>query len=574
MQGVSVTRAGRGSPAPAQIEAGGLRLELDPVAPRLALVDACSGLVLRGIAPDVDVRAASDPHRPDGRPPGGAALLGGTDARATGRWLAIGEVKAAAGPALRLEVQMQLAAGIGMRWTLEVPAAGTGVVAALAVENRGAGPIRVDALAPLAVGLAGEGLALASVAPSSAGSLPVRVLRTPATALAAGFTTARRVDGRVEIDLAAPERRLRLESLAAPTLLTAGESLESERAWLGVGGDEAALLVEWARRAAAEMDARVPLAPVGASFADADAPNTSDTGSTRTSATARADLASASAIASADAREGRITQVVWTTERPTLSGVGFVDALALPPEDGPAWIARALDLAFTGRRLWGLEPGPALHVRAAAPTAAERTRFCVCALVGGVVRVEGDPARLDAERARWLELASPPLGRGSHARRIASGRALVTPLPGGRTIVLLVNESIGSTPIGVTFAELGLAGSHHLFDFWAEQDGGARDDGVAASLLPAGGSRLLALTPAADRPTVIGTTLHVGMGALEVSAVRSGDAGALSLHLRLPGRHRGAVWIAVPGEPGSRRVEVDLAESLTVSVPAPPPRPA
>ncbi|HME71588.1 MAG TPA: hypothetical protein VKM54_17210, partial [Myxococcota bacterium] len=83
----------------------------------------------------------------------------------------------------------------------------------------------------------------------------------------------------------------------------------------------------------------------------------------------------------------------------------------------------------------------------------------------------------------------------------------------------------------------------------------------------AGGSRLLALTPVAPRPQVIGTVLHLGMGCLEASGLRARDDGPLELTLRLPGPRSGGIWIAVPGEGAARRIQVSFEDALSLTVP-------
>ena len=233
----------------------------------------------------------------------------------------------------------------------------------------------------------------------------------------------------------------------------------------------------------------------------------------------------------------------------------------------PEGVRRALDLAFSGQRLWRLDPGPALAPSRLPPSEEERTRFCVFALAGGALRIVGDPRRLDAVRAHWLRLATPGLAREAVAVPIPGGRALVVSLIGGRRAALLVNESETTRSLGAPFHTLGIAGAHHVFEFWQERALGLAREAVAPAPVEAGGSRLLALTPVAPRPQVLATSLHLGMGCLEASGLRAREDGRLELSLRLPGRRSGAVWIALPGEAGIRRIEVSFEDTLSLVLP-------
>ena len=93
--------------------AGGLRLRLDPALPEIELEIAGVGVPLR-LAPRLELVGA-----PPEAAPG------------AGRSLASGELRALAGPAWRAEVQSIGAARAGLRWTLELPRSGDGVVFSL-----------------------------------------------------------------------------------------------------------------------------------------------------------------------------------------------------------------------------------------------------------------------------------------------------------------------------------------------------------------------------------------------------------------------------------------------------------
>jgi hypothetical protein len=65
---------------------------------------------------------------------------------------------------------------------------------------------------------------------------------------------------------------------------------------------------------------------------------------------------------------------------------------------------------------------------------------------------------------------------------------------------------------------------------------------------------------------VIGTSLHIGMGTLEVAGLRTEPRGGHVLSLRLPGTHRGDVWIAEPDQTAAHRVAVAFSDAASIEV--------
>jgi hypothetical protein len=122
---------------------------------------------------------------------------------------------------------------------------------------------------------------------------------------------------------------------------------------------------------------------------------------------------------------------------------------------------------------------------------------------------------------------------------------LITPLIGARVALALWNDGDGVQPASVRWEELGVAGPQHAFDFWGERDLGVHEGSLDLGPLEPGACRVVALTAPAARPQVVGSTLHIGMGTLDVAALRSEAAGRRVL-LRLPGTHRGTVFVAEP----------------------------
>jgi hypothetical protein len=81
-----------------------------------------------------------------------------------------------------------------------------------------------------------------------------------------------------------------------------------------------------------------------------------------------------------------------------------------------------------------------------------------------------------------------------------------------------------------------------------------------------GGCRVVGLTPPSDRVQVIGSSLHIGMGTLEVASLRPLPRSGHVLSLRLAGTHRGDVWITEPESTTARRVAVAFSDSARIEV--------
>lgn len=499
-------------PGPVRVERAGFALRLDPEAGAVRL------RLPEGPALDLVPDAG-----PAGTARGGLPLL------------ARGRIKGPTGAAERLELQRAGRRAAGERTVVEVPEDGSGLL----VERSGAGaaPELVVAVPPRSgltarhLPLGGPEDVLVELGPEGG---PARIL----VGLAGGPR-----EGRLRVVADGGALQVLRDGPARPD-----PAAGAPRIWIGVGGPEAALRAAWAIRTGAELGAGAP---------------------------------------------GR-GAVTWPGARPSpalphLAPVAVLPAAPEPggapgpapdgawrlAEDGP-WrlrvgraqavrVADPLRHAFASRRLWLNAVGP-LDADGA-DLARARTRVALAGLAGGLVELAAPPDALPAARLDLLRRALPPLAREADA---VDDRTLRVPLLGGRVAILRVNRADGARPLGLDLAALGLRGPHHVFDFFAERDLGPCRDRVPDAPVPPGGCRLLGVTPPADRPQVVGSTLHVGMGTLEAAALRSGGRGApLRLVLRHPGAHRGAVFVAVPGEPRARRVPVAFRDEAVVEVPAP-----
>jgi hypothetical protein len=132
--------------------------------------------------------------------------------------------------------------------------------------------------------------------------------------------------------------------------------------------------------------------------------------------------------------------------------------------------------------------------------------------------------------------------------------------------VLLHNPDPEPADLALPFRALGHRGPFHGYDFWENQPLGLLHDGIPARRVEPGGCRVVGLTPPSDRARVIGSSLHIGMGTLEVASLRPLAPGHHLLSLRLAGAHRGDIWIAEPESTTARRIEVAFTDAAVIEL--------
>jgi hypothetical protein len=184
-----------------------------------------------------------------------------------------------------------------------------------------------------------------------------------------------------------------------------------------------------------------------------------------------------------------------------------------------------------------------------------RAAATIACLSGGIALFGGDPRRLPPERIAVIQSCIPPFNQGS-----------VLPLdpfaPDGPTLFgcsvhrpwgdwfLLVVLNPTETPIARTIAlrQLPLApGCYDAFEFWSQSYLGSVSEYLVLEHIAPGGCAVVALHPERVIPRVIGTSLHLTMGAVELQGVQF-VASACRLHLAIgaAGRRDGRITLAIP----------------------------
>ncbi len=269
--------------------------------------------------------------------------------------------------------------------------------------------------------------------------------------------------------------------------------------------------------------------------------------------------------------------------------IGLVDAMRIGPDTAPAWRARLADALYVipsapsarnalrnvlaraalHQRLWVNDPDCALvrDRRTRLSRTEVETFAAVIAASGGLVVDSDDLACVGPERLALLRRLLPASGRTPRVADVAGKipEELWVPLPDASVLALRVN--LGERPERVRLdpARYGLAGPVRAYDLLADRDLGTVASGLERELAPHA-AWLLRLAPWSTRPALIGSSLHLGGGALEVARLRPNADGSTQLRLRLPGARAGRVIVA-PAQGVEVSVGVAFDDDLELVLP-------
>ncbi|HUT55784.1 MAG TPA: alpha-galactosidase, partial [bacterium] len=200
-------------------------------------------------------------------------------------------------------------------------------------------------------------------------------------------------------------------------------------------------------------------------------------------------------------------------------------------------------------RLWANDPDCVVlrQTRGGMKEHELQTELTLMYLSGGALFLSEDVTSLPPERLEWFKRMVPPSNQAAVPLDLMEkdfpeilflGR-------GDSALVALFNWSEQETNLTLDLARLGLEGSWHVHDYWAEQY-----LGIAASSLPLGpvpphGHKYLRLVRADGKTRLLATNLHMGMG--EVGLESEVATEGLKLKIVLSGKRRGKVWAVMPG---------------------------
>ena len=240
---------------------------------------------------------------------------------------------------------------------------------------------------------------------------------------------------------------------------------------------------------------------------------------------------------------------------PLFASLGIADALltdhrplwrADPSASLRAFLRRTGMLTGSGpvRLDW---PGQTLDEARAAAT--------IASFAGGAITLAGDLRALSPERAEVLRASLPPYDACSIVPIDPIGVdgpclfACQVKLDWDDYFLLVVlNPRDRPVARVISLASLGLApGRYHAFEFWSQHYLGILTKRIVLELIPSGGCAVVAIRPALEVPRIVGTSLHVSMGAIALQGA-SFDRQNRRLHLAIgaAGERHGTLTVALP----------------------------
>ena len=229
--------------------------------------------------------------------------------------------------------------------------------------------------------------------------------------------------------------------------------------------------------------------------------------------------------------------------RPTRGVIGFVDAARVGPDSHPAnfdhcldsvlrfqifdnvWWQNDPDVTYLAQKIQGRRLGPTVQGEGM-----WRTWHGINTLVGGTAMIS-EPLNLPVVQAVWrnYEIMRPSsrepaqlLTLGNSPDNTTLGFAAKRPF-GDFAVYNLYNVTEGTKPLTLDFKAAGLPQGVPcaVFDFWENKVIGTATDSYTTAPLEHLSSALLRFTPiTSDRPTLVGSNLHLSIGATEIDDLR------------------------------------------------------
>jgi alpha-galactosidase len=269
---------------------------------------------------------------------------------------------------------------------------------------------------------------------------------------------------------------------------------------------------------------------------------------------------------------------------PQGASVGLVDGARIGPDVAPYWkpfdrrqpdftlsdpaainsIRNSIDRYWMHNRLWSNDPDCLLVRDSETALSGDETRTLasVVAMTGGMVLNSDNLAKVPPERQRLISLLLPAYGKAAAPLDLFR--------PGD--VPRLLGLDCGSHRLLAVFnwedAEAGVSaelppGEWHAFEFWEHEYLGVARDRMELAV-PGRGCRLLRLTEVLDRPQVVGSTLHIAQGALEIDG-EEWDGESLSVRLMRVACADGSIFVWREGEVVELTI-TGLREARTVLV--------
>jgi len=170
-------------------------------------------------------------------------------------------------------------------------------------------------------------------------------------------------------------------------------------------------------------------------------------------------------------------------------------------------------------------------------------------LLGGLV-MTSEPLQKSGYQSsiRELEILTPPVTE--RGRTFLPGTEwypslfgfIAERLWGDFAVVQMFNASDAAGDVRLCAPDLDRLGDCHLWSFRDGEYLGVGSSGHIEKSLPPWGSRLIRMSPVTDKPTLVGSDLHMGMGSAEIASFSVAET-TISIEFSDAGARAGTLWI-------------------------------
>lgn len=260
------------------------------------------------------------------------------------------------------------------------------------------------------------------------------------------------------------------------------------------------------------------------------------------------------------------TRFILACGNPQGPSVGLVEGARISPDVGPLWrsavpadsplamsapcalnaIRNTITRFWTHGRLWANDPDCLLARETDTSLAGDEVRALttVIGLSGGMVLDSDNLPKLSDARRDYISLLLPVYGKPAipvDLFQTPDVPRLLSLDCGTHRLLAVFNWGDESGTVEAPLPE----GRWHVFEFWEREYLGVCEGSISLPA-PPHGCRLLRLTADLGRPQVVGSTLHITMGAMEVES-EEWDGAKLRITLRRVARRDGELFVARDG---------------------------
>ena len=248
---------------------------------------------------------------------------------------------------------------------------------------------------------------------------------------------------------------------------------------------------------------------------------------------------------------------------PTRGVVGFIDAARVGPDSHPAGFEHCLDSVLRFQifdNVWWQNDPDVSYLETKLPSRRVgytpqgkgmwRTWHNINTLVGGTAMIS-EPVNKDDVKAVWRNYEIMRPGSREPARLLTLGKSPLNTIfgfaatrpYGDFAVYNLYNSTEGEKPLALDFEEAGLPKGVKcaVYDFWTSRVIGYATDAYTTEPIEHHASALLRFTPiTSDRPTLVGSDLHLSIGATEIDNLRT-TPGGIKIDLSDAGAQKGSL---------------------------------